>query len=1406
MKRILLVLFFVMGAANLFAIDKPTPAAPFYDEAEAGLINSGSTNPEKSDKSDVTMSVTDVLLDGGNRLVDLQNDDGGWDWPLDDGNSGNSSPKNTVGPIAMGLAHAYTYTMNTNQKATLSNAGAFLLAKTNNFSPSDGYLSYMLDLIFGGSIYKDHVINNFYTPLANGTYNKNGAGTLYNTNNYVNSIRTTRANQGIANLAAWDIGMGLVGAASCGADVTAWIAGVKAEINELDGAGYYDVIGLAGALYGLAFVGEEYDPTAGQHASASNLADLANILASYQINNGGFSWNMNYIIANDGNETIQETAYSVLALNELNRSLYYNNILGAAQYMQSVQLATGGWENYVGSTPDENNEITGEALWAINVVYNDVVWVDDDYTSASCGGHIWGYNAFDNIQDGVDAVADGGTVNVMGGTYVEQVTVGKTLNLIGNGSSKPAIDGNNSGLPILILTGDNITITGFTIRNSGLSSPACGIAMVQNSGCQIYNNNLFNNFIGIALAGSDENIIESNNITSNAACGVWINNDEDAAALGFTGCSYLNGSDNNIVRNNEITNNSGEGGIYIAEYCANNIVEFNNISDNNGNGIYLWKSDATIIRNNSCVGSNSTGIHIMASKDNEVYNNYFSSGNSLPAIHLRDGHRRNASGVWQDWTSSGNIINDNHFHANCPLLVKSESETVLDATCNWWGTTNGCTFMPKILGPVDFIPFLNSGEDSDHSVTNGFQPAGDCDQEPGIVTNLNTGKWFCSIQSAIDDTDTHNGHILQAGDGIYNENITVTKELTIQAGSTPVINGQIIVSADNVTLQGLTIQNSPVVNNRVSSGILIEASNVLVKDNIIKDISGDNGISLKGIQVWQDDSHSISNIRIINNKIHDLTNTAKGAYGILVQGNVSDVLISNNIISNITSEGWALGIEVSYSGNVSAYPSNVSVLHNLFESINPASYTTASYPGAAFQIDVQSSSANVGTVKVNYNKFVDMPIGISNRDNNYILDGRYNWWGSCDGPSGFGPGNGAAVTDFVDFEPWIGQDAVLWLSPTLLLGHSGNVSDWNDASCNGNDASMDQTSRQPMYGSMIFNDGPAVAFANDYSNTGYANSDIMTVNYSSAVTSGNDNQWEPEENPKSLFVAFQTGNSVDVDDDGAYYNDGRQCIFEAGGPLSGYNVYIYNGKLVFGMWNRFQQKYTILEESSFYPLSSTKSYYAYLAYENDEFTATISDGETTETSNPVPFSGITMDGSDLTGIGGAARTCFHDYNTGETYSNQFNGKLGDVIVFNPPASEEGTPVVGGGDEEFDPQEIIDYLSARYFPEQGEVPGKIGSGWKVIENNRIEGFESVSAAYPNPFDATSSFSVNLPIEQNVIIELYDAMGNKVTDIFSGNLSKGIHDFTIDGVDLTNGVYIFRVVGENFKADGKVVLNK
>ncbi len=328
----------------------------------------------------MTPPVGDSYLAGADRLTEMQYTDGGWGWPL------NAPPTyaNILGPIAMGLERASGHTSDPAHHVAVEAAGAYLLTKTNNFSPSDGYLAQALDETLGTTDYTDHLNTFYYGPLAAGTYNRNGLGTLYDTAEYVALIRANRAGSQ-ANLAAWDLGMGLVGAIASGVDDTnkaIWMQGVKDEVNELDGDGDYDVIGLAGAVYGLAEADQhDFDPTTGEHYLAGNLMQLGVILAGYQLPSGGWTWNSNYQVPDDGNETIQETAYAILALNRLNWENFLPNMIWGADYLFATQLGTGGWENYAGS--GENNEVTGEALWGIATAYRgNEIWVCE---TGDCG-------------------------------------------------------------------------------------------------------------------------------------------------------------------------------------------------------------------------------------------------------------------------------------------------------------------------------------------------------------------------------------------------------------------------------------------------------------------------------------------------------------------------------------------------------------------------------------------------------------------------------------------------------------------------------------------------------------------------------------------------------------------------------------------------------------------------------------------------------------------------------------------------------------------------------------------------------------------------------------------------------------------------------------------------------------
>jgi len=313
----------------------------------------------------VSLGPPTLMMIGSDRLVELQNDDGGWDDPLDDGNPAAGSDSETFASVALGMAMAFRETPESSAPdilAALGTAKTLLLSKTNDFSTNDAALAIELDAIFETTQCSDYVRANFYEKLTAGTYYDSRNSMIYDTVSYIQALRNRRDTEGQANLAAWDVGVGLYNAHVIGADTTPWIAAVKTEIEELNDADGFDVLGLAGAVLGLAAVGEDYDPQDGAHASASSLSDLVDTLAGYQLGTGGFTWHAIFQIENL-DESVLETVYGIAALVEFDRTAYSTSIIDAGVYLQSVQLETGGWENY--TYAGENNRITGQVLSAI---------------------------------------------------------------------------------------------------------------------------------------------------------------------------------------------------------------------------------------------------------------------------------------------------------------------------------------------------------------------------------------------------------------------------------------------------------------------------------------------------------------------------------------------------------------------------------------------------------------------------------------------------------------------------------------------------------------------------------------------------------------------------------------------------------------------------------------------------------------------------------------------------------------------------------------------------------------------------------------------------------------------------------------------------------------------------------
>ena len=74
---------------------------------------------------------------------------------------------------------------------------------------------------------------------------------------------------------------------------------------------------------------------------------------------------------------------------------------------------------------------------------------------------------------------------------------------------------------------------------------------------------------------------------------------------------------------------------------------------------------------------------------------------------------------------------------------------------------------------------------------------------------------------------------------------------------------------------------------------------------------------------------------------------------------------------------------------------------------------------------------------------------------------------------------------------------------------------------------------------------------------------------------------------------------------------------------------------------------------------------------------------------------------------------------------------------------------------------------------------------------------VSRAYPNPFNPQASFSFGVRQAQQVTVELYNVLGQRVMTVYQGTPAAGAtQSVLIDGSGLQSGLYLLRVQGENF----------
>ena len=136
------------------------------------------------------------------------------------------------------------------------------------------------------------------------------------------------------------------------------------------------------------------------------------------------------------------------------------------------------------------------------------VWKENNYRTRNWNAIIRVPTDYDTIQNAINAAYPRDIIQVAAKTYYEHVVINKPLAIMGE-SCNSVIDGDGTE-NIITITADNVTLSGFTIRNGSY-----GILLWFSSRNVIFGNTISNNLGAICLSNSSNNTLYHNNFINN---------------------------------------------------------------------------------------------------------------------------------------------------------------------------------------------------------------------------------------------------------------------------------------------------------------------------------------------------------------------------------------------------------------------------------------------------------------------------------------------------------------------------------------------------------------------------------------------------------------------------------------------------------------------------------------------------------------------------------------------------------------------------------------------------------------------------------------------------------------------------------------------------------------------------
>ncbi|MFD2520119.1 right-handed parallel beta-helix repeat-containing protein [Emticicia soli] len=449
---------------------------------------------------------------------------------------------------------------------------------------------------------------------------------------------------------------------------------------------------------------------------------------------------------------------------------------------------------------------------------------------------------FTSIQAAINdaATVAGDVIEVSEGIHSEHLLINKAITVQGISTAaiiKAPYSSDNSNENTVLITTGNVTLKNLTITRD------YGSTIEEWNACTVNQGINFNSRPNVRL----ENLIVKDNRNA-----IYCSNSQNATII------------NCVVENNRT-------GIHFTNDVSGLVLIQNIVRNNFTHGV-LFNFDTNVLT------ATNAQVH-----NNSITNNWYSQLNFQRAA---------GAGTTNIGDLTGASFSCNWYGVPSPTInaIPANEPGYAVQVPSQFGGNNPDLSDRYLVGTLaasipQYTPFLEDG--TDISDATGFQPK---PSQCTPVININKNTYFATIQAAINDATTVAGDTIVVGEGIFAENITVSKSLVI-LGPNAAIN--------------------PNTETRVAEAILRPAVREISSDNstsgtIIRVAgTGHLDVTIKGFTI-DGNNPSLTGGRMLNGvEVHTgagIVNST-GSFDVNPGGADATMIIQNNIIKNLERYG-----------------------------------------------------------------------------------------------------------------------------------------------------------------------------------------------------------------------------------------------------------------------------------------------------------------------------------------------------------------------------------------------------------------------------------------------------------------------------------------------------------------------